>query len=590
MAALLIFLTIGLPWLGALLVWAAGFRKSPPAATARLQNGLAAGFSVAAGLAALALLPLAGPSAVVRIPMGAFFGDLTFVADGLGVFLAAIATVVGSLAVIFSIDYMHGETQLGRYYFLVLFFIGAMAGLALTGSLMFLFVFWEITALCSYALISFYNDDPKAVAGGIKALIITQLGGIGLLVGALLAYSYTGSYEINVLLEKAHNLPAAILALMAFGALIAAAAKSAQVPLHTWLPDAMEAPTPVSALIHAATMVNAGVYLLARFYPAFEAVPYWKTAVILVGAITALLAALMAAVANDLKRVLAYSTVSQLGYMVYAIGAGSVFASQFHLLSHALFKALLFLGAGAVIHTLGTRDMRQMGAQNVRMPIVRAVFIIGALALAGLPILNGFWSKELIMEAGLEGGPTWAYLLILTGAGITAFYTFRMVWMVFFAPLPSTPDIHIHDAPLAMRTALLPLAFATLTSWLLAGPLGELLETTLPYHELETPTTWQMVVEVLTAPATWLALGVIFLGLAAWRYRQNLEWAGKLLATPAKWASQGFGFEKLNGWVVRKTLEAADSLRPLQTGWLNWNLVGLLGGLLIVLAWLAWSI
>ena len=188
---------------------------------------------------------------------------------------------------------------------------------------------------------------------------------------------------------------------VAFGFLIAAAAKSAQFPFQTWLPDAMEAPTPISALIHAATMVNAGVYLLARFYPAFATVPYWREAVMAVGMISALLAAVMALVATDLKRVLAYSTVSQLGYMVYAVGAGGIFASQFHLLSHAVFKALLFLGAGAVIHAAGTRDMRQMGGLGKQMPVVRAVFVIGALALAGMPILNGFWSKELVLEAGL---------------------------------------------------------------------------------------------------------------------------------------------------------------------------------------------
>ncbi len=167
----------------------------------------------------------------------------------------------------------------------------------------------------------------------------------------------------------------------------------------------MEAPTPVSALIHAATMVNAGVYLLARFYPAFAEVPYWREAVMLVGMISALMAAVMALVATDLKRVLAYSTVSQLGYMVYAVGAGGLFASQFHLLSHAIFKALLFLSAGAVIHAVGTRDMREMGGLGKQMPVVRAVFVIGALALAGIPILNGFWSKELVLEAGLSGGP-----------------------------------------------------------------------------------------------------------------------------------------------------------------------------------------
>lgn len=293
---------------------------------------------------------------MLRVSLGGIFGDLTFVPDGLGVFLAAVATVIGSLAVIFSVDYMHGEDQLGRYYAMVLLFIGAMAGLVLSGSLLFVFIFWEITALCSYALISFHNDDPKAVAGGIKALIITSLGGIGLLIGALIIYGRLGTYDIGAFTANAHTLPPAVLGVIAFGFLAAAAAKSAQLPFQTWLPDAMEAPTPVSALIHAATMVNAGVYLLARFFPAFESVPGWTTAVVVVGLLSALLAACMALVANDLKRVLAYSTVSQLGYMVYAIGAGGVFASQFHLLSHAVFKALLFLGAGAVIHAVGTHE------------------------------------------------------------------------------------------------------------------------------------------------------------------------------------------------------------------------------------------
>ncbi len=208
------------------------------------------------------------------MPLGKAFGVLTFVPDGLAVSLTAIAAVVGSLAVIFSVDYMHGDEQLGRYYFLVLFFIGAMTGLVLSGNLLFTFFFWEITALCSYGLISFYNDDPKAVAGGIKALIITQVGGVGLLAGTLIAFANLGSFQISDLWQSS-SMPSTALAFIAFSFLIAAAAKSAQFPFHAWLPDAMEAPTPVSALIHAATMVNAGIYLLARFYPAFEFVPGW---------------------------------------------------------------------------------------------------------------------------------------------------------------------------------------------------------------------------------------------------------------------------------------------------------------------------
>jgi NADH-quinone oxidoreductase subunit L len=578
MAAILILAIIGLPWLGAMCVWLVGDQRS------RTQHLLAVCFSIAAGLAALALLPFVSATTVIRIPAGNFFGDLTFVADGLGAFLAAVATIIGSLAVIFSMDYMKGEEQLGRYYSFILFFIGAMAGLVLTSSLLFLFVFWEITALTSYALISFYNDDPKAVAGGIKALIITQVGGVGMLAGALAAYTNTGSYEIGVFLEKAHTLPAATLSVIAFGFLIAAAAKSAQTPFHTWLPDAMEAPTPVSALIHAATMVNAGVYVLARFYPAFEGVPGWRTAVILVGSVSALLAALMALVANDLKRVLAYSTISQL---VYAIGVGGVFASQFHLLSHSVFKALLFLAAGAVIHSVGTRDMRQMGGLGKEMPFTRSVFIIGGLALAGLPILNGFWSKELVLEAGLLGGPIWAFGLMVFVAGLTAFYTYRMSSMVFGGSSPA--ERHFHDAGQAMKVSLGLLAFGTLTTWLLAGPFGQILSTSLPAHHVHAAGTWSVAEEVVTAPATVLALGVIALGLAAWHWRKHLAWLDRLLGGFGQLASDGFGFENLNRGIVNATLKAADTIRPLQTGLLNWNVVGILGGLVVVLAWLAWS-
>ena len=588
LTSILILLTVGLPWLGTVAVWAVGYLKTTPEKLARRQNALAVGFSLAAAAASLSLLPLVTSQTVVSLPMGDYFGALTFVPDGLGVFLAAVAAVIGSLAVIFSVDYMHGETELGRYYALVLLFIGAMCGLVLTGSLLFVFVFWEITALCSYALISFYNDDPRAVAGGIKALIITQFGGVGLLAGALISYSWLGSYQISDLLARGAQLPGPVLAVLAFGFLAAAAAKSAQVPFQTWLPDAMEAPSPISALIHAATMVNAGVYLLVRFYPAFAAVPYWKTAVVTVGALSALLAAMMAMTATDLKRTLAYSTISQLGYMVYAVGVGGVFASQFHLLSHAVFKALLFLGAGAVIHSVGTRDMRHMGRGVVKMPVTRAVFIIGALALAGLPILNGFWSKELILEAGLEGGPQWAYYLMLFSAGLTAWYTFRMVWMTFFAGEPS--QLHAHEAGRAMHVALLPLAFGALTTWLLAGPFSHILAESLPFHEIEGESLVEMIAAVLGAPATYLALGVIALGLAAWQWRQRLGWLERSLSGLARLAENGFGFEWLNQQIVRLVREGADGLRPLQTGQLNWNMVGVMTGLAVVLIWLAWAI
>ncbi len=581
MTGILIGLVIGIPWLGALVLWQT--RDANP----RLQHTLAVGFSIAAGCASLALIPFAAAATAVSIPMGPFFGELTFTADGLAVALTAIACVIGSLAVLFSVDYMRGEEQLGRYYAFVLLFIGAMAGLVLSGNLLFMFFFWEITALCSYALISFYNDDPKAVAGGIKALIITQVGGVGLLAGALTIYATLGSYQVSDLLAKASEMPANILALAAFGFLLAAAAKSAQFPFHTWLPDAMEAPTPISALIHAATMVNAGVYLLARFYPAFEHVAGWTLAVTLVGLISALITAFMALTATDLKRALAYSTVSQLGYMVYAIGVGGVFASQFHLLSHAVFKALLFLAAGAVIHAAGTRDMRRMGALGKQMPFVRNVFILGALALAGLPILNGFWSKELILEAGLAEGPLWAYVGMVLVAGMTAFYTLRMTWLVFYGE--AREALHVHDAGTAMKVSLGALAVGTLTTWLLAGPFGALLHDTLPFHEIHSLGLSELAVEIFTAPATYVALALIALGLGFfWMVRKqdtgrDVEWVNAL-------SRESFGFDWLNRQVAARTVQFGAVLQKTQTGILSWNVVGILGALLAVLIFLVWSV
>jgi NADH-quinone oxidoreductase subunit L len=574
MAAILITFVIGLPWLGALAVWLA--RNERP----KLQHILAVVFSLLTAVLSLALLAFANSEAAITISLGTSFGDLTFVPDGLALSLTAIAAVVGSLAVIFSVDYMKGEEQLGRYYFLVLFFIGAMIGLVLSGNLLFTFFFWEITALCSYGLISFYNDDHKAVAGGLKALIITQVGGVGLLAGTLVAYSNLHSFQISALLKNAATLPTISLSFIAFSFLIAAAAKSAQFPFHTWLPDAMEAPTPVSALIHAATMVNAGIYLLARFYPAFYSVPGWKMSVLLVGLISALIAALSALVASDLKRVLAYSTVSQLGYMVYAIGSGGLLASQFHLLSHAVFKALLFLAAGSVIHSVGTRDMPHMGGLGSRIPFVRNVFLVGALALAGVPILNGFWSKKLILEAGRAGSPIWAYGLMLIGAGLTAFYTFRMVWLVFFG-LPRD-QLHVHPAGFAMKVSVSVLAAGTFVTWLFFGKLNGLLAATMPFHELERESLSVMVAAVLSSPATWLALLVVVLGFGtSWmRMRGSKQFAGGWLQP---FVDTSFGFEPLNRVIVRSVSNFAERLRSTQTGELNWNILGILGGLLAVL-------
>lgn len=586
MAAWLIAMTIALPWAGAVGVLLVRDRRP------RAQHVIAILTSISAGMAALALSAHATPAVVVRMPAGGAFGDFTFTPDGFGVLFASIATIVGSLAVLFSVDYMRGESQRGRYYALMLLFIGAMAALVLTSSLLLLFLFWEMVAFCSYALISFRSDDPKAAAGGVKALIMTQVGGIGLLVGILIVYASLGTYDVATFLDRADLLSAGALATTAFGFLAAAAAKSAQVPFHTWLPDAMEAPTPVSALIHAATMVNAGVYLLARFYPVFAAVPGWREAVVAVGVVSAALAGVMALTCDDLKRVLAYSTISQLGFLVYGVGIGAVFATQFHLLSHAVFKALLFLGAGAVVHFAHTRDTRRMAALGRQMPFVRTTFVVGALALAGLPILNGFWSKELLLEAGLlAGGP--AFPLMLGTTALTAAYATRMVVRAFFGR--SRPTVTTHaatvDVPLAMRVALGTLAGATLVTWLLAGPLTGLFARTLPAHAVRAVATRDVVADVLRAPVTLGALGAVGAGVALWIGRAHLLKAlpplARAVAVIGRASAADFGFVAVNAFIVRMVERGIEVARATQTGQLNWNMTGVIVALVIVLAWLA---
>ena len=573
----LVLISILAPWIGALIVWLIGDKHE------KAQHLIAVVFSIIAAISSITMLWVYKSGTVLAFSMGSAFGVFSFTTDGLGLFLSIVATVIGSISVIFSVDYMHGSPQLGRYYSFVLFFIGAMVGLVLTSNLLLMFIFWEITALCSYALISFYNDDPKAVSGGMKALIMTQVGGLGLLLSSALLYAYTGDFEINNLITNPTILPDNILRIMAFAMLIAAAAKSAQFPFQTWLPDAMEAPSPISALIHAATMVNAGVYLLARFFPAFKEVPGWTISIMVVGMLSALMAALMALVANDLKRVLAYSTVSQLGYMFYAVGAGGILASQFHLFSHSVFKALLFLAAGAIIHSVGTRDMREMGGLGKELPFIKVVFIIGALALTGIPILNGFWSKELILEAGLENGnPFWIYVIMLIVVGLTALYTTRCVMMVFYGKTKLAGKVH--PVGRNMKIALFPLALGAISTWLLIDQFSTLMSSTLPMHSVDVLDLMSLFKHVILTPSTWIALGIIAIGILTWFGRESLSGIQKIFSPVARISEASFGFEKINQIIVNVTNEVGEKLRVTQTGKLNWNVFYILITLVLTFA------
>ena len=354
--------------------------------------------------------------------------------------MLGLVALVAFLVQFYSLGYLSDEPRpaLGRYYTYQSLFAFSMMGLVLAPNLLQLFVFWELVGLCSYLLIGFWYQKPEAARAATKAFWITKAGDVGLLIGIVLLWRHSGTFDLAELrsLVEAGTLPAAGLSIITFCIYLGAVGKSAQFPLHIWLPDAMEGPTPVSALIHAATMVTAGVYLLVRTEWLFALTPDVLAIVAWVGAFTALLAAVLACVQDDIKRVLAYSTVSQLGYMMTAIGAGFAAAGFFHLLTHGVFKALLFLGAGAVIHAVHSNDLPNMGGLARRMPQTAIVFIVGTLSLAGIPLFGGFLSKEEILAAVWAGGMLGPFLLLMVVALLTAFYMFRVVFLAFWGGAP----------------------------------------------------------------------------------------------------------------------------------------------------------
>ena len=353
-------------------------------------------------------------------------------ADPLTAVMVIVVTFVSLMVQIYSQGYMKGDPGYLRYYAFMSLFTACMLGLVLADNLLFMFVFWEGVGLGSYLLIGFWFHKPSAANAAKKAFIVTRLGDFGFLAAVLLLYSQTGSFDTETMykLVAAGTLAGTTLTWVAIGIFSGAVGKSAQFPLHVWLPDAMEGPTPVSALIHAATMVAAGVFLVARFYPLFEHSQEAMVAVAVIGAFTAIFAASMGLVMNDIKRVLAYSTISQLGYMMLGLGVGGVAIGIFHLFTHAFFKALLFLGSGSVNHGSGTFDMRLMGGLRKLMPWTYITFLIGSLSLAGIWPLAGFWSKDEILMAAIANNPVLFALAIIT-VFMTAFYMFRAVFMTF---------------------------------------------------------------------------------------------------------------------------------------------------------------
>jgi proton-translocating NADH-quinone oxidoreductase chain L len=406
--------------------------------------------------------------------------------DPLSALMLIVVTVVGFLVMLYSIGYMHQDRGLPRYYAELSLFLAAMNGLVLSDNLLEFFLFWELVGLCSYFLIGFYYEKPSAASAAKEAFLVTRVGDVMFLLGIFLFfYEYaaagpvgSGGWAANGFLFVQNGLPflqqgphvatnPTILTVAGIMILGGAAGKSAQFPLHVWLPDAMEGPTTVSALIHAATMVAAGVYLLAVTSLFIGFTPTDSLIIVAIGGFTTFFAATMAVVHPDIKRVIAYSTVSQLGYMVLAIGAGFTMVGMFHLFTHAFFKALLFLSAGSVIHAVGTQDLFKMGGLKKAMPLTAGAFAIGGLALSGIPPFAGFWSKDDILASvfsTLGSHPDYwpFFLLAFFSVFLTSYYIFRVWFLVFSGGAPRDPSLpHAHEGPWVMRVPMMVLsAFA----------------------------------------------------------------------------------------------------------------------------------
>lgn len=397
---------------------------------------------------------------------GAFQLEAGWLLDPLSCLMLVIVTFVSLMIQVYSLGYMEGDPGISRYFAYLSLFTFSMLGLVLANNLVLLYMFWELVGLSSFLLIGFWYAKPSAANAAKKAFVVTRFGDMGLLVAILILAGALGTVNIREIGHgvAAHVLSLPLLTAVAILIFAGAAGKSAQFPLHIWLPDAMEGPTPVSALIHAATMVAAGVFLVARTFPVFQSAPDAMTVVAYLGGFTSLFAATIACVQTDIKRIMAYSTLSQLGYMMLALGCGGYAAGMFHLTTHAFFKALLFLIAGAVIHSLHTNEISEMGGLRKSMPWTTSAVLAAALALSGIFPFSGFFSKDAILSAVWESGRADLLAVGLLTAMLTTFYIFRMFFTVFTGT-PSGSSTHrsgkVHEAPWVMRLPMLLLMIPT---------------------------------------------------------------------------------------------------------------------------------
>jgi NADH-quinone oxidoreductase subunit L len=408
--------------------------------------------------------------------IGALSVPFGLLIDPLALTWMLIITGVGFLIHLYSVGYMAADRDYRTFFAYMNLFVFTMLLLVMSDNFLWLLVGWGGVGLASYLLIGFYYDRPIAVLAARKALIMNVIGDVGIMIAMFLMFAHVGSVSFGNVFSQAAAIGAPALTWIGIWLLVGAVAKSAQLPLHTWLPDAMEGPTPVSALIHAATMVTAGVYLIARCYPIYDYAPVAGEIVAVVGATSALFAATIGCVQYDIKRVLAYSTMSQIGYMIFAVGAGAYAAGAFHFLTHAFFKALLFMAAGIVIHNLGgEQDIRKMGGLAKKMPLAFWTFAIGTVAISGVPPFAGFFSKDAIIDAGIALHHPVLTALLIVAALLTAFYMFRLLFFTFAGEYRGAHEPHVEDV-LTMNVPVVVLAGLATIGGFFASPLATFLQ------------------------------------------------------------------------------------------------------------------
>ncbi len=620
----LIWLAIAVPLAGSVLLHFFGrFLKEPlPGVIASLAVG------TSFVIALTAAIPFFeggahGETVLLWEWMPAIGANIEILWDPLAAMMTLIVTGVGALIHVFAIGYMHGDERFHRFFAILNLFIASMLILVLAGNYAMLFLGWELVGLCSYLLIGFWFRRHSAAAAAKKAFIVNRIGDLGLMVGLMLVFTAFGTLSYAGIFDRADaELTTGLATAIALLFFVGVVGKSAQIPLYVWLPDAMEGPTPVSALIHAATMVTAGVYLIARSAAIYELAPAAQVTVATVGAFTALWAATIAMGQRDIKRVLAYSTISQLGYMILAVGTTAYVAGLFHLMTHAFFKALLFLGAGSVIHAMNDeQDMYKMGGLFKKMKVTGITMGIATIAIAGIPPLGGFWSKDEILAAVFERGGYFSFLWVigLVTALITGFYMARQFILVFLGKPRWDEGVQPHESPRVMTVPLVILALLSTIGGLTNTPIRLSLEHFLePAFESITlahppEETWLLVV----IAALSVIAGLVGIGAASVNYlrpREDWErWEGGLEPVWSWWG-QAYGVDEFYGRTIvapGKRLAEVTAfdidipvidgavngvgrlvrglgawIRPLQTGYVRNYGALLLAGTVVILIWL----